>query len=107
MIRRALTLMSWSAVLAALLLAVGADNAMAATVHAADIGSGLAHTVGSWAKACVAPIAGLMGIGAVVKRDVPGAITLFGVTTVVGLFAYDPSGAQSVIHTIVHSVTGQ
>jgi hypothetical protein len=99
-------MMGGSTALAVLLLAVTANGAMAATIHAADVGSNLGNTFGGWAKAILAPTVGLMGLAALFKRDVGHAVTLSVIAVIVGLFAYDPGGAQSAIHTIVKNLTG-
>jgi hypothetical protein len=48
-----------------------------------------------------------MGLGAVFKRDVGHAMILVVIALIVGLFVYDPAGAQSAIRTIVKQIARQ
>jgi hypothetical protein len=98
-------MMGGSTALAVLLLAVSADGAMAAPIHSADVFGKLSGQLGTWAGEILAPTVGLMGVAALFKRDVGHAVTLAVIAVIVGIFAYDPTGAQHAINTIVTNIT--
>jgi hypothetical protein len=95
------------AVLAVLLLAVGAGSASAATFATTDVGQNLGNWLAKLGGYILIPTAGLFGIAALFRRDVGHALTIALIAIVVGIFVYDQAGAQNIISSVAKTLTGQ
>jgi type IV secretory pathway VirB2 component (pilin) len=90
--------------MALMILLVGADSAFAASMPVADVGANLKSLIGGLAKNLVIPVAALMGISALLRRDIGHAMTIAVITIVIGIFAYDPNASHA-ITSIANEIT--
>jgi hypothetical protein len=102
--------LTWVA-LCALGLAVVLVLCVSDVAHAASGGSNLSqagqnfgNAIGTWGKALLLTVAGLMGIGVLVKRNVAEGMTLLALVVVLGGFLYAPTATESFISNLWNSV---
>ena len=86
--------------------------AMATTVTtttSTDAGSDVGINLGGWlsglGKDVLIPVAGLFGVGALFRRDIGAALVVALIAIIVGVFVYDPAGAQNLIQGVANTLT--
>lgn len=87
---------------ALLLCASGA----AAAVPAADVAGNLSSQLLSWAKVIIIPTAAIMALPALFRRDVGHALVTLVIVLIVGMFAFDSGGVQSLVEEVAKKVLG-
>src|SRR4051812_30625003 len=99
---RLLTLLTGLALLALLLIVQPALAQGTSTNGATSsaVGNNLAGTMSDIAQPVLIAMAGVMGIGALAKRDTGSAFTLLIITIVVGGFAFAPHQIAGFIETL-------
>jgi hypothetical protein len=102
-----------SRLLSCMTLAVAFALITASSALAKPSGSGsdpaqnLANELTHWAELVVIPIAALVALPALARRDVGQAFVVLIILVIVGAFAFDGPGVQRFVVTIANSVLGQ
>jgi len=87
---------------ALLLCASGA----AAAVPGADVAGNLSTQLLNWAKVIIIPTAAIMALPALFRRDVGHALVTLVIVLLVGMFAFDSHGVQSLVEEVAKKVLG-
>ncbi|MBS1861707.1 MAG: hypothetical protein JSS68_08335 [Actinobacteria bacterium] len=92
-----------AASLAALLLSASAASA---ALPSADVAGNLAEQLLDWAKLVIIPTAAIMALPALFRRDVGHALITLVIVLIVGMFAFDSHGVQSLVEEVAKKVLG-
>jgi hypothetical protein len=84
----------------ALALGNNGGNPAAGSDAAANLASQLTH----WATAIIIPLASIVALPALFRRDVGHAFTVLMIVIVVGAFAWDPSGVATLVQNVANSI---
>jgi len=90
---------------AALLLC--ASGAAAAGSNGSEVAGNLAQTLLTWAKVIIIPTAAVMALPALFRRDIGHALLTLVIVLVVGMFAFDSPGIQSLVVEVGNTVLGK
>lgn len=93
-------------VLALAVTLLGASTALAAPPFAVDVAQNLSDELLGWATAIIIPLAALMALPALFRRDVGHALTVLVIVLIVGAFAFDPGGVEQLIKTVSDTILG-
>jgi hypothetical protein len=82
-----------------------ASPALAATGDS-GIGKNVGDELSSWAKFILPAAVALVGIPALVKRDLGQAVVVFLIAIVLGGFVWDPPAVKSISSKVLNSISG-
>jgi hypothetical protein len=85
---------------------VGNGAAAAQSGGGNDAAQALASQLLHWAGLIIIPIAALVALPALFRRDVGHALVVLVIVVVVGAFAFDPTGVQSFVTGVANTILG-
>jgi hypothetical protein len=71
-----------------------------------DAAQALGDQLLNWAKLVIIPIAALVAIPALFRRDVGHALVVLVIVVIVGAFAFDSAGVQTFVTGVANSILG-
>jgi type IV secretory pathway VirB2 component (pilin) len=102
--RRKTVVIALTVMLAVLALAAFADPALAKS--AKGVGDSIQKTLGDLAKPIVTVVGGVIGIAAIVKRDVGMGLTLLVITLIVSAFLWAPDEIGKTASSLANTIFG-
>lgn len=88
---------------AIVVFSVAVEPSFAAT---SNVGKNLGDEAESWAKALIFPIAALVGLPLLFRRDFAQALMLFALVMIIGSFIYAPSVVRTITSSIAKAIGG-
>jgi hypothetical protein len=82
------------------------NGAAAAQGGGTDAAQQLASQLLHWAGLIIIPIAALVALPALFRRDVGHALVVLVIVVVVGAFAFDPGGVQTFVTGVANTILG-
>jgi uncharacterized protein YybS (DUF2232 family) len=85
---------------------VGDGAAAAQSGGGTDAAQNLATELLNWVKLIIIPIAALVALPALFRRDVGHALVVLVIVVIVGAFAFNPGGVQTFVTGVANSILG-